>query len=115
MTLGQRRISRNWLSALLGRCALTSEGRLVRHQRVRLDQAGIRRHNVAGFEQQEIAYDDLGGGHHELMAIASDARPRSRHRSKREHGLLGSILLKETDEAVQNDDARDSDGIDDLA
>ena len=54
------------------RNAFTGERRLIHQQIPRLPHHGIRRDNIAGFQLQDIARDNLFGGHFLITTIAPD-------------------------------------------
>ena len=112
--LGQRRVRGRGRRALLDRRALAGQGRLVRRQQMRFDEARVGGDDVARFEHQQIARDHSRGGDLDAMAVADHAGARRRHRSQRQQRVLGAAFLEEADQRVQHDDRRDRDGVGDL-
>jgi hypothetical protein len=98
-------------STLVDRDRFPRERGLLHLQPRRLADPQIGGHDHAGFEQHDVAGDDLGSRHRNDRPIAEHRRHRSRHRLQRLHGALGTVLLDAADDGVQDDDRDDRHGV----
>ena len=95
---------------LLGyRHALAGQGRFVGLKIRRFDEPGVGRDLVAGFDQDDVAGNDVMGCDPLSLAVANDGGFRRGQRHQGPHGLLGARLLDEAEHRVQDDDRHDDD------
>jgi hypothetical protein len=97
------------LSFLRHRNALAGEGSLVGVKICIFDEAGVRRHSIAGLDHDDVAGNDLLGRDSLALAVANDrcfGRGKSHQRA---NGALGARLLDETEQGVEYDDEQDDD------
>ena len=96
---------------LLHRLGFAGEGGLLDAQAGRMDEPGIGRYDVAGFEQHHVTRHQIGGGH--LGHLAGPPHPdyRRGELAQRAHGLLGLVLLAEAQGAVEYHDGHDDDRV----
>ena len=87
------------------------QGRLVDTHGRRLQEAQVGRDDVALFEEQDVAGHDLASRHEPHLAVAHDTSLRAGHPLEGVHGLLGAVLLDEADDAVEDDDGQDDQGV----
>ena len=62
---------------------------------------------VSRFHLDHVAWNQLGGRDHQGLAIANRACSRRAERTQRVHRLLGTELLPEADDDVEEDDGCD--------
>jgi hypothetical protein len=103
------------LSVLVRGYALARQRRLVDAKRRGRHESAVRRYAVARGEQDDVAGHELDSGELLLPPVANVGRGRCGHRAQRLHGLLGAVLLREAEDAVEQQDRHDRDGVDDLA
>ena len=82
------------------------ESGFVGAQILHLNEAQVRRHAVAGLKQHNITRDQLVGGRDANFAVSLDASVGRKHASDRIQRFLGSAFLKESENGVDDDDAR---------
>ena len=80
-----------------------------------VEQAQVGRHDVAGFEPDDVAGHQLPRGQFLQFAVAADAHARAGQLLEGGHGLLGAVFLDEPQHAEQHDDGQDGDGLGDVA
>lgn len=85
---------------------------LVDPQLSQADEPYISGHLVAGFENHEVAGNQLSGDNGLLMAIADHPGVRLNHRAKSIKGSLGLGLLDEADQRIDQHDSEDHGRID---
>ena len=97
------------LELLRHRHALAGQRRLVGLKVRHLDEAGIRRNLVAGFDQHDVAGDDVMGRDALPIAVANDRGLRRGQRHQRADRFLRARLLDEPEHRVEDDDRHDDD------
>ena len=100
---------------LVGRHGLTRQGGLFDAQGGAFDQSQIGRNLGSGLEPDDVARDEIRSRNLHAGAVANHARARRRQRTQRRHGLLGTPLLRESQDGVQHDDGEDGGRLDRLA
>ncbi len=98
-----------------GRFRLAGQRGLVHAQAVYVDETEVSRYDVTARQLDDVTGNQLGAGH-----LADSSRPQYPARGRRElaqggHRFGGPVLLREAEERVQQQDHRDSDGVDVLA
>ena len=73
------------------------------------DDAGVGRDLVAGFDEDDVAGDDLARRNALALAVAHDGGFRRRQRHQCAHRFFGARLLDEAEHRVEHDDERDDD------
>ena len=106
--VGRRRYG---LGPLGHRQALAGEGRLRRLQGGGVQQAPVRRNGVALFEQDDVPRHEVGGGDPPALPVPQRGRLGRGHRSQGGDGALGAGLLDVPQDAVQQDDGEDDQGL----
>ena len=79
-------------------------------ERGRLQEPGIRRDQVAGFQREDVAGDDSRGGNRSDLPVAPHLGLGRGHLLERRDGFLRAELLVEADDGVEDDDGEDGDG-----
>ena len=74
-----------------------------------LDEAGVRRHPIAGLDHDDVAGNDLVGRDSLALAVADHGRFGRCKRHQRSNGALGARLLEEAEQGVEHDDEQDDD------
>ena len=90
---------------------LAGDGGLVRFQASAVQQSGVGRHQVTGFQLDQVAGHQLGGVHAAELVVADDPRLRGAHLPEGVQSPLGAGLLGEGDAGVDQDDDQDDDRI----
>ncbi len=75
------------------------------------EDAGVGRHAVAGFEQQNVAGNQVDGGNHGLVPGPAHPGNRRQHVAQGGQRRLGPVLLEEAEGGVDEDDDGDDHGI----
>ena len=80
-------------------------------ERGRLQEPGIGRDQVAGFQREDVTGDDSRGRNRSDLPIASHLGLGRGQLLERRDGLLRVELLVEADDGVEDDDGEDGDGV----
>ena len=102
-----RRAGRGCLRCAVHRGALAGEGDVVDGQVVRLDQASVAADIVARLKDEYVTPDDAASGNVGQGAFSPHSGRVRHQRLERLGGLLGRVLLKEPDRAVEHDHRQD--------
>ena len=94
---------------LLDRQRLARQGRLLEREVDRLAEPSVGRNPVSRPQLNEVARDELAGGHVAFPAGADDGRSRRSQLAQCFHGSLGAVLLDEPEQGREHDDHRDDD------
>ena len=110
----EQRVGCNGFNRFLDRRAFAGEGCFIRGKRVSLKEMRIGGNDVACFQQQYVAGNNVGSGQQNGSALAKHTSARRRHGSKGQNCALRAVFLEETDEPVQKNDASNRDGVKNL-
>ena len=99
---------------LFRRHALARQRGLLRLQVGTPEKAGVGGDEVARFEDDDVARDELGRLHELLLAVTDDARVRRGHIFERFERLFRLALLHQPHDGVEDDDEDDERGLDKL-
>ncbi len=91
----------------LDRVRLARQGRLVDAELVGDEEVGVRRHPVAGSEQEHVARNDVLARDLGRHAVAADTNAGREHAAERLDGPLGPVFLDEREDRVDEDDGDD--------
>ena len=94
---------------------LTREGRLLDFEPCRLGQPHIGRDDSPRLQKHQVPRDYLRAGDGRDTAVAKYPGGGGGHLFQGLHGLLGAVLLDETDHRIEDDDDEDGDGVGQLA
>ena len=98
---------RDRIAALLRRQGLAGEHRLVAFQAVGVQQAQVRRHDVADGQPHDVARHELGDVDRHRLAVAHRERRVAQLGVQRLDGQLGAVLVEEPQPDAQADDQQD--------
>lgn len=113
-TFGQRRFGGDRVGRLLDRLGLAGQGRFVDRQPFGPDDACVGGHAVALADDHEVTGDELGSVKRTLAARPEHSRGDLDGAAQRAQRSLGSRLLDEAEDAVEDDDRRDHPGLEAL-
>ena len=105
----RRRVDAHDIGAADDRVDLAGERRVVDAQLRRVDEAGIRRDEVALLDDHQVARDERARVDLMPLPVADDLRLGREHVPERLDGLLGAVLLDEREDRVDQDDDDDRD------
>ncbi len=108
-------IGGNCRLVLPGSDRFTGQNRLVDQQSARADEAQVGRYAVAGFDQHDIAGDDLGNGHTLAVPVAEHAAAWRDHAADGSQRVLCLAFLDEADDGIGDHDGNDHPGVDEMA
>ena len=111
MTLSERGLRGTASRPLFHRLRLPSQGCLIGTEHRGFDQAGIRRHQVTRFEQQEVPAHDLGRSNHVSPPTAHHPGSRRCQARQCRNGALSAIFLEKADPGVDDYDGQDGNAI----
>ena len=97
------------------RHGFAGEEGFVDAQAVAFEEAEVGGDAVTGFEQDDVAGDELGGVEGLFVSVAADHGFRRKHGADGIEGFFGFAFLDDADEGVDEDDAEDDAGVDPFA
>ncbi len=96
---------------LFDRLRFTGEHRLLHTQIDRFDHTAVGGDGAAGFQQDDIAGDQIARRRLLDMTAAANAHVGDGHFLQGGHGLFGAVFLSEAEDGIEYDDDQDDDGV----
>lgn len=107
MLVAQRGRAGRWFGALRGGDGLAGQDRLVDPQAAGPQEAEVRGHTVAGFDQHDVARHELRHRHADALTIPQDMRLGGDEVAHRREGIFRLALLEEANDRIEQHDGED--------
>ncbi len=113
LTVGQGKIAvRQLLGIFLHRFGFAGQGRFLNFEICRDDKSGIGRHDVPGFDQEDVSRHQVLGRNLLLGAVAPHPHVGYRHFFEGRHGVFGLEFLPKPQHRIEHHNDENHDGID---